>query len=123
MSCKIHSNRCEADEADAKTGARPKQKKVMAVGKFAVPIPPVAVGGARRPKRQLSGSQQPHVAAWDLPSLDYLDEEQAIKYLHRQLTNSIILRMSVEISSQINSLIIYSNTEVDLIEYLLSNYK
>ena len=98
MSCKIHSNRCEADEADAKTGARPKQKKVMAVGKFAVPIPPVAVGGARRPKRQLSGSQQPHVAAWDLPSLDYLDEEQAIKYLHRQLTNSIILRMSVEIS-------------------------
>ena len=123
MSCKIHSNRCEADEADAKTGARPKQKKVMAVGKFAVPIPPVAVGGARRPKRQLSGSQQPHVAAWDLPSLDYLDEEQAIKYLHRQLTNSIILRMSVEISSQNNSLIIYSNTEVDLIEYLLSNYK
>jgi hypothetical protein len=53
----------------------------VAVGKFAVPIPPV--GGARRAKRQLSGSQQAHVAAWDLPSLDYLDEEQTIKYLHR----------------------------------------
>ncbi len=72
--------RCEADENDGANGA--KKKKVVSVGKLAVPIPPVG-GGARRPKRQLKAGDQAHVAAWDLPSLDYLDEEQTIKYLHR----------------------------------------